>query len=50
MRRHIADTHTMRWEIYVHPQSGRMLLLDTLRQVAARGFAAAKIVQTDMHR
>jgi len=51
MRRHISDTHTMRWEIYyVHPQSGRMLLLDTLRQVVARGFAAAKIVQTDMHR
>ena len=25
----------MRWEIYsVHPQSGRMLLLNTLRQVA----------------
>ena len=30
-----SDTHTMHWEIYyVHPQSGCILFLDTLRQAS----------------
>jgi len=45
----------MRWETYyVHPQSGRTLFLDTLRQAlqaVAQRFAAAKIVgQTHIDR
>ena len=42
--RHISDTYILRWQIcYIHPQSGCMLFLDMLCQVAAQCFAPAKI-------
>ena len=36
MGKHISDTRTLLWEIYyVHPQCGRTLFADRLRQAAA---------------
>ena len=49
MGRHVSDSYTMCWEIhYVNPQFGRMLFVDTLCQVVAQQFAAAKIQQTNI--
>ena len=51
--RHINYTHTMRWEIYyVHPQSGRVLLLDMLRQPSSgsRAVCSGKNLPTNTDR
>ena len=52
MGKHIRDTHTIRWQFCVHPQFGRTLFIDTLRQAAAGRpeAAAATVMPTNVDR